>query len=80
MIKIIKCSINKIHAFNSVDLINKKAKDKFEIVIPDEKITDYKEAIIFAFLGLLRSLGKNNTLKSVTGAQRDSSGGVIFES
>ncbi len=63
-----------------IELINKKAKDKFEIVIPDEKIVDYKEAIIFAFLGLLRSLGKINTLKSVTGAQRDSSGGLIFES
>jgi anhydro-N-acetylmuramic acid kinase len=47
------------------------------IKIPDMQTVDYKEAIIFAFLGLLKSLGEINTLASVTGASKDSSGGVI---
>ena len=50
---------------------------KVEIVVPDKLTIDYKEALIFAFLGLLRSLGKINCLSSVTGASRDSCSGVI---
>ena len=57
----------------------KEACEKVEIIIPKVELIDFKEAVIFAFLGLLRSLGKTNTLKSVTGAIRDSSGGIIHE-
>lgn len=42
----------------------------------DSQIVDYKEAIIFALLAYLRLKGSPNTLASVTGASRDSSGGV----
>jgi len=52
-------------------------EDKASCVIPSEKMISYKEALIFAFLGLLRWMNKTNTLKSVTGAKYDSSGGVI---
>ena len=48
-----------------------------EIVSIDPQIIDYKEAIIFALLAYLRLNGKDNTLASVTGASRNSSGGVI---
>ena len=41
-----------------------------------EEIIDFKEAIIFAFLGVLKKEGLNNALRSVTGAVSDSSGGV----
>ena len=47
-------------------------------IVPDKEIIDFKEAIIFAFLGFLRSIEKINTLGSVTGASRNSSGGNIF--
>ena len=47
------------------------------ITIPDEKIVNYKEALIFALLGYLRLSGKVNTLASVTGARCDSVGGVL---
>ena len=49
-----------------------------KIVIPDELIIDYKEAIIFAFLGVLRFEGKVNCLSSVTGALQDNCGGSIY--
>lgn len=48
-----------------------------QVIIPRHEIVDYKEAIIFAFLGLLRLNNKINTLCSVTGAKSDSVSGVI---
>lgn len=48
-----------------------------EIVSIDQRIIDFKEAVIFALLAYLRLNKMNNTLASVTGASRDSSGGVI---
>lgn len=50
---------------------------KHEVVIPDTIIIDYKEALIFAFLGTLKMEGKINVLSSVTGATSDSSSGTI---
>jgi len=55
-----------------------KAHTSHSIMLPDRLIIDFKEALIFAFLGLLRMLGENNCLASVTGASRDSSGGAIY--
>jgi anhydro-N-acetylmuramic acid kinase len=49
----------------------------WEIVVPSVELTDYKEAIIFAFLALMRSFDQPNVLASVTGASRDSSSGVL---
>ncbi len=48
------------------------------IQIPAPDIINYKEAIIFAFLGLLRLSGTDNTLASVTGAARNSIGGAVY--
>ena len=50
---------------------------QLEIVIPDPKLIEYKEAMIFAFLGVLRVENKNNVLSSVTGAIKDHCSGVI---
>jgi len=58
-----------------IDLIKEKADA--EILIPSKEIIEYKEALIFALLGLLRFENKINCLCSVTGAKRDSSGGTI---
>ncbi|HSO86221.1 MAG TPA: anhydro-N-acetylmuramic acid kinase [Draconibacterium sp.] len=49
-----------------------------KIIIPAKEIINFKEALIFAFLGVLRIKGQNNCLSSVTGAPRDHSSGVIF--
>lgn len=48
-----------------------------EITVPDNLTINYKEAIVFAFLGYLRLTSQINTLASVTGARCDSIGGTI---
>ena len=50
-----------------------------EVVIPSAQVVDLKEALIFAFLGLLRLLGRPNTLASVTGALRDVVAGSVAD-
>ena len=49
-----------------------------DIVIPDEQTIDFKEAIIFAFLGVLRMCGEANCLSAVTGASKDNCGGAVY--
>lgn len=51
---------------------------KGEVIIPDEKVIDFKEALIFAFLGYLRLTNQINTLSTVTGAKKDSVGGAVY--
>jgi anhydro-N-acetylmuramic acid kinase len=65
-------------AYNSyfIDLL--KAKSKTTVYIPGKQVIDFKEAIIFAFLGVLRLSEQINTLKSATGATKDSIGGAVF--
>ena len=59
-----------------IDLIRQKFHG--QVIIPDDNTIDFKEAIIFAFLGMLRANGLPNCLASVTGAKRDSCGGGIY--
>jgi anhydro-N-acetylmuramic acid kinase len=48
------------------------------IHIPSSDIINFKEALIFGLLGVLRLRGENNCLASVTGASQDHSSGKIF--
>jgi anhydro-N-acetylmuramic acid kinase len=41
-------------------------------------LIDFKEALIFAFLGLLRLTDQINVLSSVTGAKKDHSSGAVY--
>ena len=49
-----------------------------EIYVPSKEVVDFKEALVFAFLGVLKAEQKVNTLYTATGATKDSSGGVVF--
>lgn len=49
-----------------------------QVFVPDSQTVDYKEALIFALLGLLRLEGHTNVLCSVTGAPSDSCSGKIW--
>jgi len=55
----------------------KKETDQ-EFIIPDKELVDFKEAMIFAFMGVLRDLEKINCLASYTGAKQDLSAGEIY--
>lgn len=52
---------------------------KMQIIIPDQKTIEFKEALIFALLGVLKLRNEINVLSSVTGAKHDHSSGVIFK-
>ena len=52
---------------------------EMELVIPSPKIVEFKEALIFALLGVLKLRDEINVLKSVTGAKTDHSSGIIYK-
>ena len=47
--------------------------------VPEPEVVDYKEALIFAFLGVLYMADIPSCLSSVTGASRDNIGGMLFK-
>ena len=66
-------------AFNLhlMDLLQKDAPKNVHYNIPDSKIIMFKEAIIFAYLGVLRLLNVPNALADVTGAKYNNVGGAF---
>ncbi len=48
-----------------------------ELILPEQKIIDFKEAIVFAYLGALYLDKRPNALSSVTGAKKNTIGGVF---
>ena len=65
--------------FNSYLIKRIEFYAKTEITLVDDKLIDFKEALIFSFLGLLKINNEINCLKSVTGASIDHSSGVVVE-
>ena len=65
-------------AYNDYLIQNIKDLTGSEIIIPNSEIIEYKEALIFGFLGVLKDLNINNCYSSVTGAIKDHSSGNIF--
>ncbi len=64
--------------YNSFLLASIQTLCNYPIIVPSPEIIEFKEALIFAYLGLLRINGKANALSSVTAASRDNIGGAIW--
>ena len=65
-------------AFNTFLLEQLQQSCGSEIIVPEETIVEFKEALIFAFLGVLKLRNEVNCLSSVTGASHDHSTGIVF--
>lgn len=65
-------------AHNSFLIHLLRNKSNHLIVIPDDQTIDFKEALIFAFLGVLYTIKQPSSLSSVTGANRDSISGCLY--
>lgn len=67
-------------AFNLylVELIRHYLGEDYRVEVPEPEVVSFKEALIFAFLGVLRWRGEHNCLRSVTGAAHNNSGGAIY--
>jgi anhydro-N-acetylmuramic acid kinase len=84
----ISCELNKVEGakvlvtgggvYNKflLELISSKCNK--QLFIPSPELIEMKEAMVFAFLGVLRLRGEVNSLASVTGAEADSCNGAIY--
>ena len=61
-----------------IDTLQSKLGTSIEVVVPNKTLIGYKEALVFALMGILRLEGKTNVLKSVTGATSNSCSGEVF--
>jgi len=64
--------------FNLLLMERIKNSTNANIIMPSKEIIEYKEALIFGFLGVLKLRHEVNCLSSVTGANRNHSSGKIF--
>jgi anhydro-N-acetylmuramic acid kinase len=67
------------HNLFFMELLRQALGERIRVIIPDRETVDFKEALCFAFLGVLRRLGRTNCLSSVTGCRRDHCGGALHE-
>lgn len=65
-------------AFNAFMLQRLVALTTTFLVIPEPLLVNFKEALVFALLGVLRFRGESNCLADVTGASENASGGAFF--
>jgi anhydro-N-acetylmuramic acid kinase len=54
------------------------AETHTEVIVPDDNLINYKEALIMALMGILRWREEYNVLASVTGAKRNSINGAVW--
>ncbi len=64
-------------AFNLTLMDYIRTHSEAEFIIPDEKLVKYKEALIFALMGVLRVENNVNIKKTFTGANSDSVSGSL---
>ena len=66
-------------AYNNFLIERLQVHSNNKLIIPERNLVDFKEGLLFGFLGVLRLRKEVNCLKSVTGASHDHSSGVIFQ-
>jgi len=65
-------------AFNSYLLKQIQYYKSCNLEVPSSELIEYKEALIFGLLGILKLRNEVNCLASVTGAERDHSSGFVY--
>ena len=67
-------------AFNSffMETLQQKLRDSYALKIPSKTLIAFKEALVFALMGVLRDENQTNIFASVTGASQDSCSGRIY--
>lgn len=65
-------------AFNATLMEHIQSLCEMQLVIPEKELVEYKEALVFGLLGVLKLTDRVNVLKSVTGASKDHASGKIF--
>ena len=63
--------------YNSYLLERIKMYSKTEIIVPEKDVINYKEALIFAFMGVLKLNNEINVLSSATGSSEDHITGIL---
>ena len=61
-----------------IETLQEKLGTGTKVVTPSKTLIEFKEALVFALMGVLRLEQEINVLRSVTGAKRDSSSGVLY--
>ncbi len=61
-----------------IETLQRKLGETAKVETPTKTLIEYKEALVFALMGVLRLEQEINCLSAVTGAKRDSSSGVVF--
>lgn len=61
-----------------IQLLQEKLGSSVKLIIPSTALIEFKEALVFALMGVLRMEREINVLAAVTGASKDSSSGVVF--
>lgn len=58
--------------------LSQKLSGHANVIVPDKTLVDYKEALVFGLMGVMRLENEINVLASVTGGERDSVSGVVY--
>lgn len=65
-------------AYNTFLIKRIKENCEGKIIVPKKELIEFKEALIFGFLGVLKLQHKINVLSSVTGAKKDHCAGFLY--
>ena len=61
-----------------IETLQQKLGETTKVILPEKIIIEFKEALVFALMSVLRVEQQTNVLSSVTGAKKDSSSGVVY--